>query len=315
MVRTLATTSRDNVLGTGVTTASATQNWLVGSAGEELNITEIRRQITARTAGVYSKLYVKIVANSTTASSTILTRKNVANGTLTVTIGAGATGVFEDSTNSDTVAAGDEYSYRSVTGAGGTLTISAISTIFNATTNCVSKLVMQGYAIISAGSTFYTPISGARSLTNSTESIVQNLMKIAGTAKNGFLYISGNARTTLTTWTLRKNGGDTSLVLSAAAGVTGFIEDTTNTVSVAVDDKLCWKEITGAGTETLTYFSHALDYETTTNNGIINYGTQVAGDLTLPISTTEYYTVGGGLRQGTEYRVRRTDKATRQIYT
>ena len=69
---------------------------------------------------------------------------------MTITIPAGTTGVFEDTTNTDTIAAGDEYNLRSVTGAGGTLTIGALSVIFNATTNCVSKLISRGMSISAA---------------------------------------------------------------------------------------------------------------------------------------------------------------------
>ena len=73
-------------------------------------------QILYRSPGTLSKLYVRVTANSNVGSVTLRVRKNGANGNMFVTIPAGATGAFEDTVNTDTVAAGDKLNYQSTTG-------------------------------------------------------------------------------------------------------------------------------------------------------------------------------------------------------
>jgi hypothetical protein len=65
-----------------------------------------------------SKLGIFISSNTIANTSTWRLRKNQANGNQSVTITASGTGYFEDSTNQDSVVAGDEVCYQLVTGAG-----------------------------------------------------------------------------------------------------------------------------------------------------------------------------------------------------
>ena len=216
---------------------------------------EVRVQTVWRSAGVFSKLFVRITANSTNGTVTVRTRKNSANGTLTFGIGATLTGTFEDTTHTDTVAAGNDLCIQYVaTGTTGTLTFSLISLVFNATTNTVSKLVAEGYTISTASITHYLPTSGDRSGVTTSEGACQNQIKKAGTVKNLSLFHLGHSRTTPTVFTLRKNGADTTLTVTIAAGspTATVLEDTTHSVIVQPDDKLAWAITTGAGTETLS---------------------------------------------------------------
>src|SRR2546429_655806 len=74
-------------------------------------------QRTVRPAGVSSNLYVRITANTIAASSTLTFQKGGVNQTQTITIGSTATGEFEDTTHSDTLAAADLIQLQLVTGA------------------------------------------------------------------------------------------------------------------------------------------------------------------------------------------------------
>lgn len=60
--------------------------------------------------------WIRISANTiATSATTARTRKNAANGGQSVSIGAGATGEFEDNSGTDTLVAADEYNYQVVT--------------------------------------------------------------------------------------------------------------------------------------------------------------------------------------------------------
>ena len=84
MGKALLVTSRGNRAGTqGITTAGATQYWWLGQASAPGSTTEANRELPWGVPGVISKLYIKIIANSTTAQSTLLVRKNVTDTTLT----------------------------------------------------------------------------------------------------------------------------------------------------------------------------------------------------------------------------------------
>ena len=293
MVKTLLTNSRGNFGSTGITTAGATQYWKVATCALVANAAEANQQLPFRSTGVISKLYVRVIANATSASSSITLRKNGIATAMTVTIGAAATGVFEDSTNTVTVAAGDKLAFQSVSGGTGTFTMALISVIFDADTNCVSKFAGYGYSHTAASVTNYLSISGSRSVAATIEVNTQNTVKKAGTLKNAYIYVPTNGRTTDTIMRLRQNGASTIITFTIPASTTGLFEDTTNTVSCAVDDEINWEIVSGTGTGTLVPGNFAVDYETT-NNGFITSGC-VGGssDITLSPSVTEYYVVGG----------------------
>ena len=298
MVKTILTTSRGNSGSTGIPSGTPTY-YRVGNATLLDNLTIARAEVIWRTPGVFSKLYVRIVANTRTAISTIHLRVNGVNVTNTVDIPAGFVGVIEDTTHSDTIANGDTVVYRVVTGAGGSLTIALISIIFDATTDCVSKQVNHGYAPATASITHYANISGRFSGVTTVEGNTEATVKKPGVAKNLFFYVSSNPRTTPTTFTLRKNRTDTAITITVPAGEFGIYEDTTNSISYAVNDEINWKITTGAGTELLQMWSLTIDYITPQEGFINATAVGASGDITLGPGVTEYYVVGGGMIEGT----------------
>ena len=290
MVKCVLSTTR-GVQNTGVTN-NTTQHWWLGQSSL-LAGTEVQREVTWHTPGTLSDLYVRVVANAANTAATVLVRKNQADAALTVSIGIGATGVFEDTTHTVSVADGDELCYRTLNPGAGTFTMSICSVVFDATTNCAARHVMEGYAI-TTNATLYIPISGDRSGTTGTESAVETTIKKAGTAKNGFIYIASNARVNDTTFTLRKNRADTAIILTAGAGATGIIEDTSNSISYAVDDEINWEITSGAGTESLSFHSLTTDFISTDNVGMIAAGSVgTTADLAINAALTRYITIGG----------------------
>lgn len=85
----------------------------IGQTGTELNT-----QCLTRMAFVAGNFFVNAPVNTTNGARTVNTRINGGDGSLSVSIGAAATGTFEDLVNSDTLIATDLYNFKS--GAGGT---------------------------------------------------------------------------------------------------------------------------------------------------------------------------------------------------
>jgi hypothetical protein len=61
-----------------------------------------------------------VVSNTVTATSTLRTRKNGANGGGAISISASTTGYFEDTSGTDAIMSTDYVNYQIVTGATGT---------------------------------------------------------------------------------------------------------------------------------------------------------------------------------------------------
>lgn len=291
MVKTILSSSHSNSEA-GTTAAGATEFWLFGYASFEKNATESTREIIYRAPGTLSKLYVRVNTNSTSASSTVTIRKNAADTALSVTIGAAATGEFEDA-DSVTVAAGDKLCIKTVSGGTGTFTMTIVSCIWDATTNCSVRYVAKGYTITSTTLNFL-PIVGDRSGTTGTEANVENTIKTAGTVKNAAIFVSSNARPNNTPFVVRKNRADTAIVVTFGNIETGHKEDTTNSVSYAVDDELNWGFDPGTGTAALVAQSFAVDYETTTNGVLTRGCVGTTADVIVNSSSTWYFPIGGG---------------------
>ncbi len=201
--------------------------------------TESQVSPTMRVGGTVS-FQVVTVTTASTAAGTLISRKNGANGNLTVSVTSGATGQFSDTTNSDTISAGDKYNFQwscasLVTKFGGTsfwqlnddrseLPISngAVPISFNASNQFTA---------------FFGGVGAAPTITT-TESLVQGNLGIDGTLSNLRLGVAANGMTSTFTFALRKNGVTQTNSLAIGAGTTGMFEDTTHTDNFIGTDNL-----------------------------------------------------------------------------
>ena len=86
-----------------------------------IDTVEAQRVAVMPVAGTAQKLYVRITTNGTTGgTSTCTLRNNSADTALVVTITAGTTGTFSDTSNTVAVAAADVLGTKWITGTGGT---------------------------------------------------------------------------------------------------------------------------------------------------------------------------------------------------
>jgi hypothetical protein len=219
-------------------------------------VTEANTQITYNNPGRLSNLTMGVFSNTVTAASTIRTRKNGANGSQSISVGSSATGLFQDTTNSDTVAATDKINYQLVVGGTGTsITVRFAATNFTATTGTVihyAAASSAGIAYTTASATRYELPAPALSGAITTETDVKIKIKQVATWRNLYAYVSANTWTTATTITSRKNAAGGNMSVSVGITTTGIFEDTSNSDSIAVDDYINFALTTGAGSGSLT---------------------------------------------------------------
>jgi hypothetical protein len=297
------------------TTAGATQYICLASGTLiDYDSTETNRQVIYRTPGTFSQLYVRVTASTTNATSTVRTRKNAAtNGNLSVSIGAAATGAFEDTTNTDAVTAGDKWVYQSVSGGSGTMTISVLSILFNATTNTVTRIACGNTMSLTAASVSrVNALGGTINFGTATEASGQIDIRKAYTAQYLGVQVQSNARTNATTVKTRKNGADGTLTLSIGSTATGTFEDITHTDTLAVDDDYNYMLVTGSGTNAIVISNIGLSLISTGDNGTAVSSS--ATGATQTANTTSFFAIAGQLVVSTSNETFKKVKC-REAYT
>lgn len=261
--------------------------------------TEANRQIKFYRSGYLKNLRCYVSANSAASSTTLITRKNGSNGNCSFSIGAGATGSFEDTTNYDTISSGDLACMLIDRNDSGSLTIAHGGIDFLCTT-ATSKFTLSGTSLglgTASVTRYYYPFGNSGIQTTESQ-IMQPQFPAAGTAKNLNLYVSANGRSTSTTFTLRINSADSAVTLSVGSSATGRFEDTSNTVSVSAGDSFNYSITTSTGTGTITVQNIGFEVENTTTgsvssgslqqqsfgNNTTNYISMICSEI---VSTTE----------------------------
>lgn len=210
----------------------------VANAVATARTTETDAQIVYRTAGTLTKMFAAVRANASSTTTTIRTRKNAGNGNLSVSVSGGATGVFLDTSNTDTVSAGDKFNYE-ISGHDGTLTDVSHSVLYGTSGKAVSRIAAF-VAGTTVNATLYLSLGGTVEpyIANTTsEAQAQYTAKYSGTASNLFANVISNASTTATV-RFRKNGGNGNQTFTITASSTGFFEDTSNTDTFTSGDTI-----------------------------------------------------------------------------
>lgn len=299
----MATTVAIEGLSATITVAGGVRYVSLFTGSCSRSSTESSVQTVVGSPGTYSNLYIRVTANSATATSTFVFRKNAATGSQTVSIGSGATGAFEDTTNTDTVVAGDLVNALFTPGVTGTsVTVSVAGIAFTATSNTVQRHCSSlGSNITGIASATFFPnyVTNRTAIPVQTETALEKFkLKVAGTLKNAAVKCTANARLNTTTVGVRLNGANATLVVSIAAGATGNFTDTTNSDAVVSGD-LVGRYITiGAGTEAITLTLLSNDF-ITTDGSSQHIGT--IDSITLAQAATRYDSIEGlGLGATTE---------------
>src|SRR3972149_2701739 len=253
--------------------------------------TEALGKIRIRSAGTFSNLYLRIISNSVSVNSTFTSRKNGVNGNQTMSIAANSSGEFEDTTNTDTVVAGDDFYGQLVTGAGtGSLIVRILSFLFAASTNTVARLNSTESASLTQAVTYYRALVSTRNESNQTENQTRFKSGTAGTLKNLYVYVSSNGVTAATTVRSRKNGLDGNIAVSVTANMTGVFENTVDTDTVVAGDFLNSQIVVGTGGTTIIPYNISFEFETTNARQLFVWNRLVG----IGATTDRYEGVAGG---------------------
>ena len=225
--------------------------------------TEASTKVRQRTAGTYAKLMIYVSANARTNNTTFKSRKNGSDGNLSITIGAGATGVFEDTSNSDTVVPGDDYNLATTLGTGTeSITYTVCKVEFTSVVEMKGILETANTgssADIAANTTTYLPIGG--SSINTTDTNAKRRIRNGKILiDNLHVYVSTNTVTADSTVTLRVNGVDTALAVTITNATTGLFVDTSDVITAGAVDDINLKVVTGATGTSLRIDSVTLYY-------------------------------------------------------
>ncbi len=295
---------------TGISTANTTQYLPIsGSWGSNnFTTTEAEVQIPIRTAGVLSKLAVRVTGYSVSAGgSTYTVRKNGVDTGLVLTFSG--TGYHEDLVNTVSVAAGDLISIKTVPGgATGTWTHKTLRLHFTADDGTTTAILgcTEPNSIVNNSATRFYPIVGRLTNTN-TEINCKVEQRIAGKYSKLAVYVQSNARTTSTTFKSRVNGADGNLSVTYAAGETGLKEDTSNEDTVSVGDDYNFAITTGSGaSESIVPFFMKTEFVSTEFKGILSTGNTGSSNQTTANETREMALIGAAnpLVTTTDYRAK-----------
>lgn len=248
------------LISAGGATINATTRY-GGIGGNGLGQTvEGLQTVRMTSAGTFKNLTARVYVNTCTADVTLNLRKNTANGNLTVTIPAATTGFFEDITNSDTVAVNDLIALAGTAGAStGSLSLSMCTDFESSDSTFLSGATAGALSGVTPGLNKYFRLncSAGGAVTQA-----QAQMYCPGnfTVKNAGIRLWSNSHNAVSTWTLQKNGVDTSIVLSVPASTAGEFVDLVNTVDAVVGDLLNWRlDMPGSGNGAIYRMSFSVE--------------------------------------------------------
>lgn len=210
-------------------------------------------------AGTLSLLQIQCTTNAQSGSTTITSRRNSAAGNQTISVAAAATGIFQDTTHSDSVSAGNTIDYNISAPNNATFAVATLGSLFSGTSvtagfTAASDQNSSSGSTVNAGNasvTRYIPGIGAgdnsQPFYTIAEATAQAVAVSAGTLSRLGTYVSSNTSTNSITWVFRKNTANGNQTISIAAGA-GYTEDTTHTDTITGGDLIDTASTSGAGT-------------------------------------------------------------------
>lgn len=211
------------------------------------NSTESNAQFKNKLNATLRNLFVLVSANTASIAS-VVSRKNGANGNLTVSIGSGVTGAFEDTTHTDTLVSGDLVDTLFTSTLTTSITVRLISVDYVTTTGATQYMNADAGVALAFGnnSTHFLTITGSPNTSFIGEAAAQCLTSQPFAATLLETFVAANANLATSTVTLRKNAANGNNTLSIPASTTGYFEDTTHTDSFAATDQIDYSFVTGA---------------------------------------------------------------------
>ena len=208
--------------------------------------TEDQVEIVARATYTLADLYVRVISNDNSQSTTVRSRKNGANGAQSVSFGDSESGFKEDTANSDSLADGDTYNTQIVTGAGNhgeSTEFSIISyTLDHAGDETIIACVSFAESVGDGLTVYVNPFGEFQEV--ATEADTKYRVRVAGTLSDLRVFLKTNTIDTASTFRTRVNGTNGNLSVSITGDQSGQFEDTTNTDSISSGDQINYQIVT-----------------------------------------------------------------------
>jgi hypothetical protein len=238
--------------GDTFSTASTTWYNVLNGSGDSIVTTEADVECRQRKPGTYRNLVMNINSNARTTATTVRLRVNNANSALSVSIGAGLSGFFSDTSNQEAIVVGDDVNFSLTTGTGvGDLVTNIFQVEFVSAGTDNIGIYIAGNAVpptTAQGVTRYWPIMGlVAAVSTETDITIPSGLKRADWLEFT-CNVTQNNVDNASTFTLRNNRVDTSVSISIPANTTGIFTDATanHTASYPMDE-INIKVVTGAG--------------------------------------------------------------------
>ena len=212
-------------------------------------------------------LAVYCVTKGRSKADTVQLRKNATNGNMTVSVAG--TGLVEDTTNTDSIAANDNINWTIVTGSGaGTDNLQFVSceqSTSNSTFHYICSNQINVPVTLAFGNTNFIPVACQIVYTNyAAESDAKLYSQIAGTLTLLDANVPTNTVNGTTTITLRDSGISSALVVSIGSSATGLFQDSAHSDSVSVGDELNYQIVSGGTSGAITIAAIAMLMSVTT---------------------------------------------------
>lgn len=234
--------------GANYQTASTTFYAPFGVSSISGNTTESYAQSLIKETCTAKFLAFNVGSNTRTNSTVVTSRKNGADGNQTLTINAAATGLHEDTTNSDSLVADDLYCVSVTLGTDAGAILSTHHSCFENTTDNKSiagAIFTGGENRAPSATTHYWPLGiiGSLVLTDTTYGRIAPGYDV--TFSNYRLNVSANTLTGTMTVTSEIAGSAGNLTLSLVSAGTGWLEDTTHTDDVGAAETFAFTAVGG----------------------------------------------------------------------
>jgi len=288
----------------GTVLASGNEYNLFGSGNP--SSTEANSQISCTEDAVFSGLGANITAGNS-GTATFQFRDAGANGQQVAS--RASTGACEDTTNTDTLTAGDLFNIAYTdTGTDSTLSWSRMNVAFSSGHGNFHGSTSPVALVFDVGSaTRYISPSG-RLAADGTATIANAQWKVRGYSSIEALQIrvAANARVNDTVFSVNVNGSDTgtAVTITSTDGA-GLYQATGLGISLSDGDLVCISCTMGAGVEDLTLTAVVTTFKSSTNESESFWGIfDSTGQVRAASATADYYPIGGRAATDTEANIR-----------
>lgn len=246
------------------TTASTTRYAPLGSRAQAYAaaVTDVQHKI--RAPGTLNRFFVYVTTNARTNTTSFAVVINGSAGNSTVSVGSGLTGLFEDTTHTDTLSDGDLICHSITTDTGAQkIEVDLRGATITSDDNKLDTFGgnTESSARAASATVHYFPIGGLAVATNTIETQNSVAHQFVGTLSNIRMYVSANTYSAAATLRSRKNAQNGNQSVTITASTTGWFEDVSNS-DVFDEDDLIAMSLSGGTSGNATFTQWGATEET-----------------------------------------------------